>query len=62
MGGSSNATAVVGSIAALVWSRNPGLTRDQLRARLQQSGAYYPSRHSEEGYGLVNALKAVRGY
>ena len=62
MGGSSNATAVVGSIAALAWSYNPALTRDQLRARIQQSGAYYPSRHSEEGYGLVNALKAVRGY
>lgn len=62
MGGSSNATAVMGGIAALVWSRNPGLTRDQLRTRLQQSGSYYPSRHSREGYGLVNALKAVRGY
>ena len=62
MGGSSNATAVVGSIAALTWSRNPTLTRDQLRARLQQSGAYYPSRSSTQGYGLVNALKAVRGY
>lgn len=62
MGGSSNATAVVGSIAALTWSRTPSLTRDQLRARLQQSGANYPSRHSEQGFGLVNALKAVRGY
>jgi serine protease len=62
MGGSSNATAVVGSIAALTWSRNPTLTRDQLRARLQQSGAYYPSRSSTQGFGLVNALKAVRGY
>jgi subtilisin family serine protease len=62
MGGSSNATAVMGGIAALTWSRNPGLTRNQLRARLQQSGSYYPSRHSREGYGLVNALKAVRGY
>jgi subtilisin family serine protease len=62
MGGSSNATAVVGSIAALVWSRTPTLTRDQVRARIQQSGAYYPTRHSTEGYGLVNALKAVRGY
>ncbi|HEY7769462.1 S8/S53 family peptidase [Longimicrobium sp.] len=62
MGGSSNATAVVGSIAALVWSRTPTLTRDQVRARIQQSGAFYPSRHSEQGYGLINALKAVRGY
>jgi subtilisin family serine protease len=62
MGGSSNATAVAGGIAALVWSRNPGMTRDQLRARLQQTAQYYPSRHGEEGYGLMNALKAVRGY
>jgi subtilisin family serine protease len=62
MGGSSNATAVVGSVAALVWSYNPGMTRDQLRARLQQTAAYYPSRSSTQGYGLVNALKAVRGY
>ena len=43
-------------------SRTPTLTRDQVRARLQQAGSYYPSRHSEQGYGLVNALKAVRGY
>ncbi len=62
MGGSSNATAVAGGVAALVWSRNPGMTRDQVRARLQQTAQYYPSRHSEEGYGLINALKAVRGY
>lgn len=62
MGGSSNATAVAGGIAALVWSYNPGMTRDQLRARLQQTAQYYPSRNSEEGYGLMNAVKAVRGY
>jgi subtilisin family serine protease len=62
MGGSSNATAVAGGIAALVWSYNPGMTRDQLRARLQQTAQYYPSRSSEEGYGLMNAVKAVRGY
>jgi subtilisin family serine protease len=62
MGGSSNATAVVGSVAALVWSRNPGMTRDQLRARLQQTAAYYPSRSSTQGYGLVNAYRAVTGF
>ena len=62
MGGSSNATAVAGGIAALVWSRNPTMTRDQVRARLQQTAQYYPSRNCEEGYGLMNALKAVRGY
>lgn len=62
MGGSSNATAVAGGIAALVWSRNPTMTRDQVRARLQQTAQYYPNRNGEEGYGLMNALKAVRGY
>lgn len=61
MGGSSNATAVVGSVAALVWSRNPSLTRDQVRARLQQTAANYPNRHSEQGYGLINASRAVLG-
>jgi subtilisin family serine protease len=61
MGGSSNATAVAGGIAALVWSRNPTMTRDQVRARLQQTARYYPSRSSEEGYGLMNAYRAVTG-
>jgi subtilisin family serine protease len=61
MGGSSNATAIAGSVAALVWSRNPGLTRNQLRARLQQSGSYYPNRHSKEGFGLIDAYRAVSG-
>ncbi len=61
MGGSSNATAVVGSVAALVWSRNPTLTRDGVRQRLIQTAGFYPSRHSEQGYGLINAYRAVSG-
>ena len=52
----------MGAIAAPVWSRTPTLTRDHVRARLQQAGAFYPTRHPEQGYGLVNALKVVRGY
>ncbi|HEX6068922.1 MAG TPA: S8/S53 family peptidase [Longimicrobiaceae bacterium] len=61
IGGSSNATAVVAGIAALAWQANPSLTRDQLRQRLQQSGAFYPSRNSDLGFGLVDALEAVGG-
>jgi subtilisin family serine protease len=61
MGGSSNATAVAGGVAALVWSRNPGMTRDQVRARLQQTAQYYPNRNGQEGYGLINAYRAVTG-
>jgi hypothetical protein len=61
IGGSSNATGIVAGIAALAWEANPGLTRDQLRLRLQQSGAYHPNRHSSQGFGLVNAYRAVTG-
>jgi subtilisin family serine protease len=61
MGGSSNATAVTASVAALVWSRNPWMSRDQLRARLHQTAAYYPNRHSREGFGLIDAQRAVAG-
>jgi hypothetical protein len=61
IGGSSNATAIVAGIAALAWQANPGFTRDQLRARLQQSGAFHPNRSSTQGFGLVNAYKAVTG-
>jgi subtilisin family serine protease len=61
MGGSSNATAVVGSVAALVWSRTPTLSRNAVRQRLQQTAQYYPNRHPEQGFGLVDAYRAVAG-
>jgi serine protease len=61
IGGSSNATAVVAGIAALTWSHNPHLTRDQLRQRLWSSGALFPDRNGSRGYGLVDARKAVAG-
>jgi len=48
-------------VAALVWSRNPAMTRDQVRQRLWQTAQYYPSRSSEEGYGVINAYRAVSG-
>jgi hypothetical protein len=61
VGGSSNAVGIVAGVAALAWQRNPQMTRDQLRRRLQESGSYFPSRHGREGFGLVNAYKAVTG-
>ena len=61
IGGSSNATAVVAGVAALVWQANPALTRDQVRARLQASGAFWPVRNGAQGFGLVNAHRAVTG-
>lgn len=57
----SGATAVVSGIAALVWSRYPTETNDQIRARLHQAGHRYPAHDRVGGYGVVNALKAVGG-
>lgn len=59
--GSSAATATVSGIAALVWSRYPWMTRDQVRARLHQSSSKYPNRDSRFGYGLINAHRALGG-
>jgi subtilisin family serine protease len=61
IGGSSNATAVVAGVAALVWQANPTMSRDQVRARLHASGSFYPSRDGTTGFGLVDAYRAVTG-
>lgn len=60
VGGSSVATATAAGIAALVWSKNPGWTRDQVLNKLKQSSEFYPNRNSSFGYGNLNALSAVQ--
>lgn len=60
VGGSSVATATTAGIAALVWSRYPGWTRDQVLNRLKQSSNFYPNKNAEFGYGNINALQAVQ--
>jgi subtilisin family serine protease len=60
IGGSSNATAVVGGVAALIWSRTPTLTRDQVRARLETTAAGYPTRSTSQGYGLITPTAQCR--
>ncbi|MFN8472916.1 MAG: S8 family serine peptidase [Anaerolineae bacterium] len=64
--GTSMAAPIVSGIAALLWSRNPSLTNDQVRERLISTAErlgtsiYDPNGHnSEYGYGLVNAAQAV---
>ncbi len=61
-GGSSVATASTAGIAALVWSRYPWATREQVLQRLKESADFYPNKNGDFGYGNINALKAVRGY
>lgn len=59
VGGSSVSTATTAGIAALVWSRYPSWTRDQVLTRLKQSAKLYPNRDANFGYGPIDALKAV---
>jgi subtilisin family serine protease len=61
-GGSSVATASTAGIAALVWARYPSWNRDQVLNRMKWAADFYPYKHSDYGYGNINALKAVRGY
>jgi serine protease len=60
VGGSSVATATAAGIAALVWSKNPSWTRDQVLNRLIQTADLYPNRSSSFGWGNLNAYDAVR--
>ena len=60
VGGSSVATATTAGIAALVWSRYPTWTREQIVKKMKESAAFYPYRNSEFGYGNINALMAVQ--
>lgn len=59
VGGSSVATATTSGIAALVWSRNPSLTREQVLDKLKRAGALYPNRSNQYGWGIPDAAKAV---
>lgn len=61
-GGSSVATASTAGIAALVWAYNPTFTREQVLSRVKFSGAFYPNKNADFGYGNIDALKAVRGF
>lgn len=59
VGGSSVATASTAGMAALVWSRYPTLTRDQLIQRLIANSSRYPTKTSEYGWGLINVNTAT---
>ena len=60
VGGSSVATATASGIAALVWSKNPGYSREQVVSIMQQSSAFYPSKNSSIGWGIPNADLATQ--
>ncbi|NMH29102.1 S8/S53 family peptidase [Flavobacterium sp. SE-s28] len=60
IGGSSVATATVAGIATLVWARYPTWTRAQVLTRMRSSGNFYPVKHTQFGYGNINANLAVQ--
>lgn len=60
VGGSSVATATTAGIAALVWAKNPGWTRDQVLTKMKQSSTFYPTKNANFGHGNINAQLAVQ--
>jgi len=60
VGGSSAATAATAGIAALVWARNPNMSRAQVLDKLKRAAEFYPNRNRNFGYGNIDALKAVK--
>lgn len=59
IGGSSAATAMTAGIAALVWAKNPSMNRNQVLQKLKNASQFYPSRNSDFGWGLIDAVAAV---
>lgn len=60
VGGSSVATATTAGIAALVWSKNPSWTKDQVLSKMRQASSFYPNKNADFGYGNINAALAVQ--
>jgi len=59
VGGSSCATASVAGIAALVFSNNPGITRQQVYNALKENASFYPNKSNNFGWGIIDANAAV---
>ncbi|MEM9834837.1 MAG: S8 family serine peptidase [Bacteroidota bacterium] len=61
VGGSSAATALAAGVAALVWSTNPDMSRNEVIQRLKEASDLYPNRNRSYGWGNINAYEAVTG-
>ncbi|RYY48861.1 MAG: serine protease, partial [Chitinophagaceae bacterium] len=59
VGGSSVATATAAGIAALVWSRYPAYTSQQVLNKLISTSRNYPNKNSSYGWGNLNADAAT---
>jgi subtilisin family serine protease len=59
IGGSSVATASMAAMTALVWSRFPNYTRDQILTLLERYSTFYPQRDARWGWGKFQPVLAV---
>ncbi|GAB3825663.1 S8 family peptidase [Hymenobacter jeollabukensis] len=59
VGGSSVSTASMAAMAAVVWSKYPTETREQIKARLVAASSNATNRDPNFGYGRVNLARAV---
>ncbi|TKK68300.1 serine protease [Ilyomonas limi] len=59
VGGSSVSTATAAGIAALVWSKFPGYTREDVVNKLQTTASLYPNKNKNFGWGKLNADAAT---
>jgi subtilisin family serine protease len=59
VGGSSVATASTAGMAALVWSRFPTYTRDQILNKLIANSSFYPTKNGSLGWGNINVNAAT---
>jgi subtilisin family serine protease len=59
VGGSSVATSTASGIAALVWSRFPSYTREDVINKLTTTASGYPTKTNNYGWGKMNADAAT---
>ena len=59
VGGSSVSTATAAGIAALVWSRFPNYTRENVINKLTVTASNYPTKNNNYGWGKLNADAAT---
>ena len=57
--GTSQATPLVAALACLIWSRQPGLSAQQVRERIIQSADPIDGSFDDFGHGIINAEAAL---
>jgi subtilisin family serine protease len=59
LSGTSQATALVSALAALVWSKSPQLTAEEVRARIANTSTTISGSRNDFGSGIINVEAAL---